>query len=142
MSTERSMTRRFVSLLLLAILVAVQALPVSAQGMACRMTPSAPSAPSAPSKECARCDASAGPSAVPALAAGSCCRFESPRESSTLPGVLAQSQRVALDDQFGSAVCPMAAAIADRDTRAFAPLSHLSIRSTAPPSTSTTRLQL
>lgn len=130
------MTRRFVSLLLLAILVAAQALPVSAQGTTCRM------ARPAPSKECVRCDVNAGSNAAPTLSSGSCCRFDSPRESATLPGVLGQSQRAASNDEIGSAVYAKAVAIADADTRAVAPLLCLSIRSTDPPSTSTTRLQL
>jgi len=137
MYTERSMTRRLVSLTLLAILLAVQALPVSAQGMACRM------ASPAPAKACVRCDVDpAGSNAIPALSAGSCCRFESPREATALPGVLTQSQRVALDDQISSAVCSVPAAMADAHPRTFDPLPAFSTRSTDPPSTSTTRLQL
>jgi len=130
------MTRRFVSLFLLAVLVAAQALPASAHGMVCRM------ARPAPSKECVRCDVNAETSAIPTISSGSCCRFDSPRESAALPGVVGQSQRAASNDEFGSAVYVKAAAIADADTRAAAPLHCLSIRSTDPPSTSTTRLQL
>lgn len=75
------MKRRITSLLLLAVLLVAQALPAGAGGMICSMHPRVPCAQRAP------CNVAPSLEQDPALAAGTCCRFEQAPDTSPLPSL-------------------------------------------------------
>lgn len=102
---ENSVTRRYVSILMLAILMGANAAPLAASGRHCAMQRPAPSG------VCARCDLAGGSSREASLSAGSCCRFEAATPRTLAPGIAPGSQRphddvsllavLAVESQFG-----------------------------------------
>lgn len=76
-------------LLLIGMLATITYCP-GAPAMACRMD--APAVASATS-DCGSCDAERGGTATATLKAGSCCRFTTPEEVTTLPAWTQTSQR-------------------------------------------------
>jgi hypothetical protein len=132
---ELSMIRRITSLLVLVTLVVVQALPVAAGSMVCRMDRPAPT------EDCSRCDVAPAENSVPALSAGSCCRFGAAPEVPMAPGTVVMGNRITFDDESLALRCP-AIISAHGETAFHASASNSPVRSTSPPPSSTTSLRL
>ena len=129
------MIRRLTGLLVLVTLVAVQALPVAAGGMVCRMDRPAPT------EDCSQCDVAPADNSVPDLSAGSCCRFGTAPEVSMVPGTVVTGHRITFEDESLALRCP-AMISAHGETAFHASATNSPVRSTSPSPSSTTSLRL
>jgi hypothetical protein len=84
------MSKRLTSAILLALLAVTVALPIQAGGMMCRMDRAAP----APA--CNSCDLASLERTVPSVSAGSCCRFEAPKDVASSPVLLGATSKSAV----------------------------------------------
>ena len=95
--------RRSMAVLLLATVLAGIVPWQGARAMICRMDGPVSTAPAA----CSSCDTGTGDADAPSLEAGSCCRFASPEEVSTLPAFTPSTHRAPAGDERVSTTLPV-----------------------------------
>ena len=121
------MTRRFTSLLLLTILVAAQAAPLTASARRCPMQPAAQS------RHCGQCGIPSAPAGNASVSAASCCRFEAATPAAQTPAVVPPAKSIS-EVAFSSVAVLSAAPCRDGSPDPRGLLVDLSaLRSTASP---------